>query len=82
MKKFTVKKVIEMLTKYNQNDDECTCITKAVNEKIKIGKVDFDEDLGPEIDEFDIDSYKYKIVDISQFVGIEGRGVQIVFDGE
>ena len=81
MKKITVRKIIEMLTKCN-GDDECTCISKAVNEKIREGKVDFDKDLGAEIDELDVDSYKYKIVGISQFVGIEGRGIQIIFDGE
>lgn len=81
MEKVTVGKLIKMLNKY-KDKDEVTCITKSVNEKINEGKVDFDKDLGAEIDELDVDVYKYKIVGISQFEGVSGKGVQIIFDGE
>jgi len=81
MKKITVRGLIKMLDKC-KDKDEVTCITKSVNEKINEGKTEFDEDLGAEIDELDIDNYKYKIVGVSQFEGVSGIGVQIIFDGE
>jgi len=83
MKKVTVEELIKMLVKCKRDKDEVTCVTKSVSEKISAGvPFEGDEDLGAEIDELDIDGYKYKIVGVSQFEGVSGRGVQIIFDGE